>query len=63
MKLNKKSIVYYNNYDKLAYLERELEGLRDDVDFRHWDVELMLEFVSDLQDSYFEDGKLKEEWK
>ena len=60
---NGKSIIYYNDYDKLAWIERQLEGLRDEPDVRHWDVELMLEFVSDLQNTYFEDGKLKEKWK
>ena len=38
--------------------------LKDEPDNRHWDVDLMIEFIEDVREQYFnDDGEIKEEWK
>ena len=61
---NAKSIIYYNDYDKIEWVHSQLMELRDEPDNRHWDVDLMIEFIEDVREQYFnEDGDIKEEWK
>ena len=65
---NAKSILDYNDYDKLEWVHSQLMELKDEPDNRHWDVDLMIEFIEDVREQYFDDANsvfvtLKEEWK
>ena len=55
----------YNDYDKIEWVHSQLMELRDGNDA---DIDLMIEFIEDVREQYFDDANsvfvtLKEEWK